>query len=198
MKNKHGLERYFLLIFMVASMKAFPYEKFPVRPLDGLFEVVSSDPPIEDVDPKLLSPDLLYLKQKIRFSYKGPVGFDWPLRDEYEITLYPPISEKYCKRPRWEYMCDPGPSEAPLVYGGILETERVKENSLSDDRSLNKYLTNPPYHFNMMYADGRATYEFFMLDWDTLIYSGGYEIAPAYPDAKKYVLVTQILKRVKE
>lgn len=37
-----------------------------------------------------------------------------------------------------------------------------------------------------------------MLDWDTLIYSGGYEIAPDYPGAEDYVLVTQILKRVKD
>ena len=188
----------FLLILMLVSIRAFPYEEFPVRPLDGLFEVVSSNPSIEDVDPKLLPPDLLYLKQKIRFSYTGPVGYDWPLRDVYKITLYPPISEKYCRRPRWEYMCNPGPSDTPISYDGILETERVRENSLSNDRSLNKYLTNPPYHFNMMYADERATYEFFMLDWDTLIYSGGYEIAPAYAGAEDYVLVTQILKRVKD
>ena len=198
MKNKHSLKLYFFTIFMVASMKAFPYEKFPVRPLDGLFEVVSSDPPIEDVDPTLLPPELLYLKQKIRFSYMGPVGFDWPLRDEYEITLYPPITEKYCKRPLWEYMCNPGPSDVSLSYGGILETERVSENFLADDRFLNKYLKSPPYHFIMMYADGRATYEFFMLDWDTLIYSRGYAVEPEFPGDRDRVLVVQILKRVKE
>ncbi|TRX72719.1 hypothetical protein [Pseudomonas mangiferae] len=198
MKNKHSLEYFFLLIFMVASMKAFPYEKFPVRPLDGLFEVVSSDPSIEDVDPKLLTPELLYLKQKIRFSYMGPVGFDWPLRDEYKITLYPPFSKNYCKRHQWEYICDLKLTDAPLSYDGVLETERLKENSLSDDRFLNKYLKSPPYHFIMMYADGRATYEFFMLDWDTLIYSRGYEAEPAVAGDRNRIIVTQILKRVKE
>ncbi|WP_263145056.1 hypothetical protein [Pseudomonas sp. RIT-PI-AD] len=187
-----------LSIMAMIPMKAFPYEKFPVRPLDGMFEVISSDPSVENVSSDLLGPEIFYLNQRVKFSYVGPVGFDWPMRDEYKITLYPPFLKRYCNRPGWEYICESELTEAPLVMDGMLDTERLKIDMVKSNKYLSKYLNKPAYHFVMTYSDERASYDFYMLDWNTLIYSTAYSSQSKKSEDDDFVSVIQILRRVKE
>lgn len=189
-------------------MQVFPAKDFPARPLVGTFELYSSTPSLDGVDPRVLQSEIFQQGQRIHIRYVGEYGSDRPELDVYNISMLPPFPRGICLQPGWSFVCpsydgsrvandtDQPPTYA-ISHEAYLQRERLKtdeEVGLFYSRFGKYGLKRGDFIYVLSYADSRASYAFYFKDWDTIISRSAYEIK----SGSDIVLVDQVLKRVKE
>lgn len=189
----------------LTTMLAFPVKEFPTRPLVGTFELYSSTPPLDDVDPRELRSALFQTGQRIRIEYVGEYGNDWPEREVYRIFMLPPFAKGFCLRPNWKHSCPPHdkkrldyelryPPTDPISHEAYLDTQIA-----DTDKRVGFVAKFVPYGLKrgdliylLFYTDLRASYTFYFKDWDTIISQSAYNTQPD----DHVVFVDQVLKRL--
>lgn len=192
------------MVLSLATMPVFAAETFPVHPLAGTFELHSSTPSLEGVDPRDLQPEIFQTGQRLRIEYAGEYGSEWPDREVYKITLLPPFAAGFCLRTNWKYSCpsydskrlstkaDVSPTHA-IIHEAYLDVDRLKSDK--DVRLYDQFLPyglkRGDFVYALTYTDSRAAYSFYFKDWNTIISDASYSMGD------HIVSVVQVLKRVK-
>lgn len=193
----HGKHLLMSALFGLPSAAAIATEGFPAHPLQGEFELVSSNPEIDSVDPKDLSSEVLQTGQRIRLAFRGEYGADWPGREVYAVTLFPPFAASFCKRSNWDNYCTHGGSRAPeqaLELEAYVDAERMETDEIPGIRKafVPFGLAAGKWVYQLTYSDATASHLFYLQDWTTLISRSNYKDASG-----KRVVVIQTLKRRK-